>query len=379
MRIDCIARRHAWRALAIAAVVSLDTIAAENSVFFVNGDGLLYLDNTEYNNAYAEGRTFLGGNAQVRVGYRPAKGLTFRLGAHVRRDAGDGGFLSDARLLVSGTVQRGPMTLTMGEIDGRRQHELPDMLFAPQRRFDPAVEEGAQVLLRWRRFQQEIWVDWRGLNTPSQREHFVAGSVSQLTWGPLCVPVAALVEHHGGEQYAPEGQAVRQVASGYAAVRLVWPLKVRLDEVGVEVAGLLSAADHDRSDSYGYTTGGGGRAEAWIKPYGVLLSLAFYRGQDFECWNGNPLYQTDRPYYSLTVTRQFSLARAVKLDVGLKAECVDRTPGEYFEASENQVWLTLSYNLRDHFFGQRASKTKSSATDRDEAPAAQDPGAPSPE
>jgi len=332
----------------LAVLYTVALASAADSLFYVSADAHLYMHNLEYRTALLEGRSILGGHAQLRMGLRPAAPFRIHVGVHGRREMGDSRFASDARLLVSGSVYAGPATVTLGELDSRFRHHLPEALRSRQRQATLGFEEGVQILLDLSHFQQDLWIDWRALNTPSHREHFIAGSVSRFTWRSLTVPLAVVVDHYGGEQYAVEGDPVRQNIAGGGGAVVTFELPNRLSEVGGELRGFGSVTEADRSED-AYRAGGGVRAAAWIRPFDVLVRFAFYRGEGFVCWEGDPLYRTGRPWYSLTVAYQYEHRCGLALDTGLRLDCVDVAPLEYFDSAQHRIWLCLRYRLGERY------------------------------
>ncbi len=195
-------------------------------------------------------------------------------------------------------------------------------------------------MLDFSRFHQDLWIDWRAPNTPAHREHFVAGSVSRFTWQWLTVPAVVVVDHYGGEQYAVAGDPVRRnVAGGLGAVVRFEPAVRWLDEAGGELWGFGSATEANRGEG-GYQTGGGVRVGAWVRTFGVRVGLDFFRGEGFTCWEGDPLYRTERPWYALSVGYRLAHACGMTVDTGPRLDCVDAAITDYFDSTQHRIWLS---------------------------------------
>ena len=325
-----------------------------------------YAANFEYHNAMVEGRTLFGGQGQALLSWiAPAAGsrrITAAAGVYMRRDFGDHSFASDLLPLLLVQWDRGPLALRLGLLQSEACHGLPPPLCAETRDFVQGAEEGVQVLLDLERFDLDAWVAWLGLNTPRQREHFVAGVSTRLALGIISVPLALTVEHYGGEQYAPPGDPVRQNVAGAGGVRLAYPLRGRLREVGGEVVGYGSYVDGEVGAPSVTRGGSGVSGTVWVRPFDVYVGLSGFYGQRFTVWMGDPVYQTGEPYAALSVSRRVDLGRLAQLEVGLRLELIDRPLADYFKDVEHRAWLSLRCNL-DECLWRRADKPAATATE----------------
>jgi len=338
----------------VLSLVGTGFCTERDSAFSITARSLLYAHNLEYRNSLAEGRTWLGGHVRIGAAWQPARAVSIEVGSFARRDAGEEDYASDARLVLSGTVRTRVLAFTVGTLDEFSGHQLPEALRAATRDYGPGIEEGLQLLLYWPAFSADLWVDWRGLNTPSQREHFIAGLSGRFRHAWLSVPYAVLFDHYGGEQYAPPGDAVRQNIAGFVGVEAAWTPGTVVREAGVRAQGMASAAQPDRDSSSSYRRGAGGRVEAWLSPAGIRSALAFYYGEDFECWEGDPLYRTSMPWYSLTISRSFVHPVGLKLDGGIRFDCVEKQLKDAFSPLQYRFWVALDVRLRA-FLPRRAT------------------------
>lgn len=353
--------------LQLPVALSADTIAPPaDTELRVLAQVKGYAANFEYHNAHVEGRTLFGGQGQALLSWAvsaPAgRRITTAAGIYMRRDFGDTSFASDLLPLLLVEWQRGPLALRLGLLRSDGWHGLPPALCAETRDFVQGVEEGVQVLLDLDHIDMDAWVAWLGLNTPSHREHFVAGISTGLAFGPVSVPLALTVEHYGGEQYAPPDDPVRQNVAGTGGVRLAYPLRSRLREVGGEVLGYGSYVDGEVGNPSAARGGWGVSAALWLRPFDVYVGLSGFYGQRFTVWMGDSVFQTGEPYAALSVSRTVDLGRLAQLQFGLRLELIDRPLADYFRDGEHRAWLSLRCSL-DECLWRRGDKTAATATE----------------
>lgn len=311
---------------------------------FLSTDMLGYMNNLEYFNNYREGNFYLGTNLSVRTLYRPNSALTFGLGVFARKAVADEKFFSDIRPLFKARFQRGVFALTIGELDWKDRHGLPDAVMREQYDYEKGVEEGFQLQWNWPAVGWDLWAAYDSLNTARHREHLRFGSVTKLELDPVHLAAFGHWDHYGGQNFAPPGDPVRDNWIGGVRMGGTVVGTGLLDEVGVEETAMGSAttADRNRID---FATGWGLITRAWVTLNGFELMGQYYRSNGFETWQGNSMYRSKGPYCFVQVSRLREFDRGLLLDWGLRADFVEVTPREYLDHLEHQVWVTIGWSL----------------------------------
>lgn len=316
--------------------------SAVDSVLFLTGDMLGYLNNLEYYNGYREGEPFWGSYLQVRLSYRPFVKFLFSGGIHVLKDFGDDSFLSDILPLFQVLYTHNDFRLVFGELLNKTRHDLLDALVKEQFIYRPVVEEGIQILIKNKRITQDLWAHYPALNTKDHREHLCAGNTTILTIQPVSFSLMGYVSHYGGQLFAPENDPVRENVTGAAGVTFVKEFSSTFEEIGAEQFFIGSyTSDTSTGATRNYDGGWGSLSHIWVQFAGVEIGLSFYKGDDYTTWEGNPMYQADAPYYFLDVNKSFVFKQNIFIDIGFRLDFMDMYPVDYFENGDNQIWVRI--------------------------------------
>lgn len=325
--------------------------AAEHQPFQFSADLQGYLDNMEYHTELREGQTVFGVSSALRLVYRPSARISASVGAFVRRDFGDPASASAAIPLARLQLDMRAWSLVFGELHDGPGHGLPDALSARERVYTPGFEEGLQVRVHTSHYEQDAWVAWYGINTPDQREHFVAGLRGCGVFGAVSFPFAVTAEHFGGEQFAPTDDSVRENAAGEAGVALRVESRA-LGAVGGRCVFMGSWVSARSGEGGG--TGYGGALEAFMTPFGVRTSLLGYYGEGFVCWQGNPLYRSRAPVFAGEVSKTVEFVEeCAAMEAGFRAEGEAHDARSFFRDIGVRVWLRFTCGL-SWPFGRRS-------------------------
>jgi hypothetical protein len=325
------------------------TEASADSVLFISGDMLGYLNNLEYYNDYREGEPFWGAYLQARLSYKPFKKFLFSGGIHMRKDFGDESFLSDIRPLFQALYTHKDFTLIFGELANKTRHGLLDAIIKEQFIYNPVVEEGIQILIKNDRITQDLWANYPALNTRKHREHLCAGNTTVLFVKPVTFSLMGYVSHYGGQLFDPGNDPVRENVTGAAGVAYTKEFGGTFEEVGAEQFFTGSyTSDTTSGANRNYDGGWGSLSHIWILFAGVEIGVSFYKGDDFTTWEGNPMYQSDASYYFLEVNKSFVFEKNIFIDIGLRLDFMDMYPADYFENGDNQIWFRIggSFNRK---------------------------------
>lgn len=309
----------------------------------LTGEMLAFADNMEYFNDLREGETILGSWAKLRLTYRPWSHTSFSLGGHIRKAFGDRSAFSDIRPLFRARHTRNGVSLIIGEIHARERHGLLEALLRREFRYDPAVEEGLQVLWEGERGSLDLWATVDTLHTKKRRENLRFGNRSVLRLGPVQLLLMAHADHHGGQLYNVPGP-IKENITGALGAAYVLQRDSKLSLVSIEEYVLGSSTSPDRS-VYDHEQGWGSVSKARVVVAGFDISALFFIGNDYTTWQGNPFYMSEDPYYYLQIRRIARLCPNARLDFGLRMDFVGIAPAEYVKLPEHRMWIELECEL----------------------------------
>lgn len=317
-----------------------DLKSVSDSLLFFSGDMLVYLNNLEYYNDYREGEPFWGSYLQLRLSYRPFKKITFSAGIHARKDIGDESFLSDVRPLFRAHYSHKNFSFVLGEIFYKGRHGLLDAILREQFIYNPVVEEGLQIICKNSVISQDCWAIYPAMNTAEHREHLCGGNCTFLTFRPITFLLMGYISHYGGQLFTPENDPVRNNVTGAGGITYKLEFKRKIEEIGIEQFFIGSYTSDKRSPTP-YDYGWGSISRVWLIFFGFKCTILFFKGDDYTTWEGNPMYQTNSPYYYFEIGRSDSFNKYVFFDFGLRLDFMDMYPIDYFENGDNQIWFNL--------------------------------------
>ncbi len=329
-------------ALAVPVLSCADSASLRSSLATLGFDGeaLTYIDNIEYTTAERTGETFFGGSGSVRLFYRPLPRMLFEIGAYGLRRFGGDRFLSLSMPFVRAQFTSGIMSFAMGSISTSDGHQLPDLLYRQEYRFDPGLEEGIQLAVHGRHVNGEIWGVWDSLDLPTEREHFSAGGAVTISTGCFSFPFYLTADHTGGELFN-SGEPVQEHFGAATGIGFDLPVGAGVGAVFGQV--LLAGSDYRIRTGNGETGQGDGFfAKAGISPGGFDCSLQLFRGHDLDMPLGDPIFQSNIPYYALELSRSYAIDDHFEALGGWRFETPDITSlSQYFSAPRYRFWLAL--------------------------------------
>jgi hypothetical protein len=200
------------------------------------------------------------------------------------------------------------------------------------------------VRARTGRLKADLWVDWDSLNTPENREHFIAGLVSELSFDKISFPLYIAAGHSGGELYEIPGQPVQDRLGCAAGVAVDWPLNVAFGRRAFGQVLAVGSAYRVRSGQ-GETGSGDGimckAGLAGIFPLGFDFSALWFKGRDLWAPSGDPLYRSNRPVYALEAARNYSMNDRVKVSGGIRFETEGCSFKSYFSNPRYRWWISM--------------------------------------
>ena len=196
-----------------------------------------FFQDNEWFGLHATGYTLPGFYLRPKVAWHVSPGVTLEAGVHWLHFWGARNYPSGEAL---GVWQRESDTssathllpwvraewkwtggsVTMGCL---RPHELPLPLYNPERLYAADPEAGVQLLLDYKHFDMDLWVDWREYiwQHSSRQEQFTAGLSGMLDFGDndwsIKIPVHVIGQHVGGQGLA-EHKPVQNRFNGAAGL-----------------------------------------------------------------------------------------------------------------------------------------------------------------
>ncbi len=290
---------------------------------FLHTDASFYVNNLEYFNGFAEGKTFFGAETSLYFTMdRPSFDLS--LGVFLKREFGDEDGLSEVLPLFRFRYKTRVASFTLGFLDSRNNHGLPEAILALQYPFYYPVEEGAQILVRYGNFRADAWINWYLLNTPEYREFFATGFHASAAWPFVSCEAGLRLTHHGGQIHESGPVTINLAGMIRCVLSDHWPAL----NADFGVAGTLyGSVDAEKDALPGGETeklfGCGGEAEAFFAPWGWKLYYRVFFGRDLVVEQGDPFYRTGKPLHRFGLRKSFTIQNLVRTRLQLEGIYVE--------------------------------------------------------
>ena len=319
--------------------------SADDAPFSISGATTAYIDNIEYSTPTRTGETFFGASARLRLFFKPTEHTLFEAGGYGLRRFGDGKFFSLTVPILRAEYYTDRISFILGEIVTTGNHAMPNLMFRQEYALDPGIEEGFQFKARYGQFNGEIWGAWDSLDSPKQREHFHTGVTLSLAARQYVFPLYLTAEHTGGELYS-SAEPVQERFGGATGVSF----RVALDNVLRSAFGQILAAGSSsriRTVEAEIGNGAGVFAKAGVSPFGFDCSLQWFKGHNLYLSLGDPVFQTNRPFYALEISRTYTLKDVLNITGGWRFETPEVTSlSQYLKNPRYRFWLALTGEFR---------------------------------
>src|SRR5690606_17459182 len=194
---DITMRPFLARVIALA-VVALEPVAAQR--IDLQARAAFYADNTEFFTPYRTGETIFGAQLGAWLLAHSGANVSLRAGALIDRRWGSEEFVDSIKPILAVAWRGERSTGILGTLDSERRHRLIDPVMVSTRELTTPVEYGLQWRERRGPLDGEVWLNWRKLNTPEQREEFEMGAVAEVELSPwLETRAQDLWSHRGGQ------------------------------------------------------------------------------------------------------------------------------------------------------------------------------------
>ena len=185
------------------------------------------------------------------------------------------------------------MSLVFGNLKNDNGHNLPRPLYDPELLYAADPEAGIQMLLDFKYFDADIWMDWkefifRGSET---QERFIFGfsgksDLLQDKLLNLSIPVHVLAQHTGGEMLAQELDPIT-VFNFAGGVELTYNGRGQL-KTGCNLMGFV----HNGNAALPYRQGWGVYPHIGMDFKGLAFDIAYWHGDDFVPLLGSPHFSS---------------------------------------------------------------------------------------
>jgi len=185
------------------------------------------------------------------------------------------------------------LSFVFGSLENKDGHGLPRPLYDPELLYAADPEAGIQMLLDFKYFDADIWMDWkefifRGSET---QERFIFGfsgksDLLQDKLVNLSIPVHVLAQHTGGEMLAQELDPI-SVFNFAGGVELTYNGRVRL-KTGCDLMGFV----HNGNAALPFRQGWGVYPHIGMDFKGLAFDIAYWHGDDFVPLLGSPHFSS---------------------------------------------------------------------------------------
>lgn len=279
-------------------------------------NSLSFFKDDEYAGGFQKGYSLPGFWLQPKLTFQPLKNLRLELGAHLLRYWGATTYpcyaYHDIAEWSGEQYQRGFHALpwfraeaalsdrfrvVLGDIYGGASHHLVEPLYNPELNLMADPEAGVQLLYASRRFELDVWVDWRSFifQGDTHQESFVVGLSSEVKLNAeeapwhFYLPIQALAQHRGGEIDTIYTRSVQTLVNGAIGAGAVWnPHHSVVKRVGAEAD--VTFSWQQAGNLWPFDTGAGFYLRTYADLRDFRVKAAYWMCRDFVSVLGSPFY-----------------------------------------------------------------------------------------
>lgn len=279
-------------------------------------NSLSFFKDDEYAGGFQKGYSLPGFWLQPKLTYQPLKNLRLELGAHLLRYWGATTYpcyaYHDIAEWSGEQYQRGfhalpwfraevalsnHFRIVLGDIYGGANHGLIEPLYNPELNLMADPEAGVQLLYESRRFELDIWADWRSFifREDTHQESFIVGLSSKIKLNAesspwhFYLPMQALAQHRGGEIDTIYTQSVQTLVNGAIGAGAVGNLGHSLvQRIGAEAD--VTFSWQQAGTLWPFDTGAGFYLRTYADLRDFRVEAAYGICRDFVSVLGSPFY-----------------------------------------------------------------------------------------
>jgi hypothetical protein len=306
-------------------------------------DTLTYVYNIAYpgvrqiNGFPVSSQTFAGEYLSPVLRYAATPRLMLDAGFFAGLPVGDTQSFHTVQPILSADYEMVPdVRLVAGTL--RRNHPFVDAIFNDAMLFSRPIEQGFQVLVDRKHYQQDLFLNWNQLETFQKPERFDVGYAGRVAAGHFSFNGQVYWSHSGGAQYSESrtffGPGIpRDRAAGNNFLTAFgpqftfqpgqyWPRLSWFREVDVMALYLASQNEPTQSSlpivrGRGYQLTAGVNLDGW-RPYVTL-----WRGEHFVTERGDPAYYAG-DFTEFGLLKDFVLPAGFSLRIGGFGRTIDR-------------------------------------------------------
>ena len=281
--------------------------------------------------------TFAGQYLSPVLQYRVSPQLTLDAGLFAGLPVGDTQSFHTVQPILSAQYEMVPdVRLVAGTL--HRNHPFVDALFNDATLFSRPVEQGFQLLVDRKHYQQDLFINWNQIETYQKAERFDVGYAGRVAAGPLALNGQMYWTHSGGAQYSeartffgpglprdrPAGNNFLTALGPQFTIQpqQYWPQLSWFREIDVMALYLTSQNEPTQSGSpiirgRGYQLTAGVNLDGW-RPY-----ITIWRGEHFVTERGDPAYYAG-DFTEFGLFKDFILPAGFSLRLGGFGRTIER-------------------------------------------------------
>ena len=325
--------------------------AKDSASLFFSIENSNFFRNDELFNLIVEGYTLTGYFINPTLSYIPHSKIKIDAGIHLLKYSGVDNYTKNFPIFRVQYQATDKLKIVLGSLYGTTNHNLIEPIFHYEKYYTENNENGVQFLLKNKRLQSDIWINWQNFifHGDTEQEELTGGMSNYLRLNKkdsrhkLGLPFQLVAVHRGGQiNETPAYMVTRlNIAAGISyefQIRRKW-----IQSIGTSHY-YLSFTDMSPTKTLPYIMGYGYYSQYFVRNKNLQLELSYWYGDYYTSERGAPIYRTVSTKYS-------------NLGVGQRALGITKLSYEknifnqiYFGARLETYWDFFDYQL-DYCYG----------------------------
>ncbi len=328
------------------------TINAQDSAsLFLNIKNSNFFRNDELFNIIVEGYTLTGYFINPTLSYIPHSKIKIDAGVHLLKYSGVDSYTKNFPIFRVQYQATNKLKVVLGSLYGTTNHNLIEPIFHYEKYYTENNENGVQFLLKNKRLQSDIWINWQNFifHGDTEQEELTGGMSNYLRLNKkdsrhkLGLPLQLIVVHRGGQINETPAYMVTRLNLA-AGVSYEFQIRRKLVQSIGTSHYYLSFTDMSPTKTLPYIMGYGYYSQYFVRNKNLQLELSYWYGDYYSSERGAPIYRTVSTRYS-------------NLGVGQRALGITKLSYEknvfnqiYFGTRLETYWDFFDYQL-DYCYG----------------------------